>query len=279
MKRQKEKTTILFVNKKAGKVKPVQVSTRLIRDWKKYFVFVLFIFFALIAAVVYLTANTLKQKEKEMALARKIHSMHMSFTTVDSGSIRKKLINIDTQLSVINGFLISRGITSTLKEPSGGEADNDIISPDEAIDFYKKYLDKIAYNISYTPIGLPFNGSITSEYGHRENPFSGTNIETHKGLDIRGPMGAPVKAMAKGVVIFAGSRGGFGNCVIVKHGNGLETLYGHLSKISVSAGKKIKIGEKLGNIGSTGRSTGPHLHYEVRRNGHQINPKPFLSLN
>ena len=84
--------------------------------------------------------------------------------------------------------------------------------------------------------------------------------------------------MAKGEVEFAGLRGGFGNCIILKHGNGFETLYGHLSKILVSVGQQIDIGQEIGNIGSTGRSTGPHLHYEVHRNGQKINPEAFLTL-
>ena len=92
-------------------------------------------------------------------------------------------------------------------------------------------------------------------------------------------MGAPVKAMARGNVEFAGLRGGFGNCIILKHGNGFETLYGHLSKILVRTGQTIDIGQQIGNIGSTGRSTGPHLHYEVHRYGQKINPESFLTLN
>jgi len=84
--------------------------------------------------------------------------------------------------------------------------------------------------------------------------------------------------MARGVVEFAGLRGGFGNCIMLKHGNGFETLYGHLSKILVRVDQKIEIGQQIGNIGSTGRSTGPHLHYEVHKNGQQINPASFLTL-
>ena len=144
---------------------------------------------------------------------------------------------------------------------------------------YESYLKKINYTLDYTPLGAPFPGVITSTFGHRENPFSGEGIETHKGLDIRGPMGAPVRAMANGVVIFAGPRGGFGNCIMIKHANGFETLYGHLSKIKIVNGQQIRIGDQIGNIGSTGRSTGPHLHYEVHKDGQRINPQSFLNFN
>lgn len=279
MKQKKEKTTILFVSKTAGSSRQLQVSTKHIKNWKKYLSAVIILFLSLLSTIFYLYSEKAEQKKVALALSSKIKTMHQSFTVADTSNLKEKFVKIDTQLAAINWFLKSRGISTRIKEPEGGEVNSDIISTDEIVDFYEKYLTKIVYNISYTPIGMPFKGSITSDFGHRENPFGGLSVETHKGLDIKGPMGAPVKAMAKGEVIFAGIRGGFGNCVILKHGNGFETLYGHLSKIGVRVGKKIQIGEQIGNIGSTGRSTGPHLHYEVRRNGRQINPEPFLTLN
>lgn len=279
MKQKKEKTTVLFVSQNAKAPKPVQISSQLILNWKKYVAVLSLIFFSLVASIVYLTSSNLQQYKIQDALSQKIQSMHTLFAQVDTGAIRKKFTKIDKDLSTINGFLKARGIQTASKVPQGGEADNDILSTDEISDFYDGYLNRIIYNISYTPLGAPYPGNITSNFGHRENPFGGSNVETHKGLDIKGPMGAPVKAMAKGAVAFAGPRGGFGNCIILKHGNGFETLYGHLSKILVSSGQQIEIGQQIGNIGSTGRSTGPHLHYEVHRNGQKINPESFLTLN
>ncbi len=279
MKQKKEKTTVLFVTKNSKAPKPVQISSQLILNWKKYVAVLSLIFFSLVASIVYLTSSNIQQYKLQDALSRKIQSMHTLFAQVDTGAMRKKFTKIDNELSTINGFLKARGIQTASKEPQGGETENDILSTDEISDFYEGYLNRIIYNISYTPLGAPYPGNITSNFGHRENPFGGSNVETHKGLDIKGPMGAPVKAMAKGEVAFAGTRGGFGNCIILKHGNGFETLYGHLSKILVSSGQQIEIGQQIGNIGSTGRSTGPHLHYEVHRNGQKINPESFLTLN
>ena len=239
----------------------------------------LLVFFAMIGAIVFLTSNNLKQSQIREALAQRIQSMHVTFAQVDTNAIRDKFSTIDKELVTINGYLKARGIKSTLKVPEGGEEDHDIISTDEISNFYDNYLKKIIYNISYTPLGYPYPGTITSTFGHRENPFSGEGVETHKGVDIRAAWGSPVKAMAKGEVEFAGLRGGFGNCIMLKHGNGFETLYGHLSKILVSVGEKIEIGQQIGNVGSTGRSTGPHLHYEVHKNGEKIDPKNFLTLN
>ncbi|MGI8581955.1 MAG: M23 family metallopeptidase [Chitinophagaceae bacterium] len=279
MKRKTEKTTILFVNKNPQAIKPIQVSSNLILNWKKYLLVLSLLFISLISTIIFLTSNKIKQNELAETLSKKLQSMHRLISGIDTNAVRKKFIKIDEELSTINGFLKARGIKTAFKGGQGGEVDNDVVSTDEITNFYEGYLSRITYNISYTPLGLPFPGVVTSAFGHRENPFGGSAIETHKGLDIKGPFGAMVKAMAKGVVEFTGIKGGFGNCIILKHGNGFETLYGHLSKILVSPGQHIEIGQQIGNIGSTGRSTGPHLHYEIHRYGQKINPETFLTLN
>lgn len=109
-------------------------------------------------------------------------------------------------------------------------------------------------------------------------PAEKDQMQFHKGVDIAAPMGTDVYCSAQGKVIFAGQKSGYGNCVIIEHGNGLATLYGHLSKILVDANQQVKIGDVIAKVGNTGRSTGPHLHYEVRKNNTPINPKLFLNL-
>lgn len=276
--RKREKTTILFVTKNQQSIKPMQVSSKLIANWKKYVMAIVFVFLALGGVIWYMASARSEQDQAREALSQRIHHMHSLLSTVDTAAMKEKFSKIDEELTEINGYLKARGIQTVSKEPQGGDENDDIISPEEVGDFYEGYLKKIIYNISYTPLGYPYKGGITSTFGHRENPFGGANVETHKGVDIRAPFGSPVKSMAKGEVEFAGPRGGFGNCIILKHGNGFETLYGHLSKILVSVGQKIDIGQQIGNVGSTGRSTGPHLHYEVHHNGQRINPQPFLTL-
>jgi murein DD-endopeptidase MepM/ murein hydrolase activator NlpD len=110
----------------------------------------------------------------------------------------------------------------------------------------------------------------------RSNPFGGSSIEYHKGQDIAAPTGTPVNATADGVVVIAGWVKGYGNGIYIDHGNGISTRYGHLSRIDVVVGQIIKQGQHLGLVGSTGRSTGPHLHYEVRINGQPTNPLNYL---
>jgi murein DD-endopeptidase MepM/ murein hydrolase activator NlpD len=121
-------------------------------------------------------------------------------------------------------------------------------------------------------------GKINNEFGFRRNPFGGSTYEFHGGMDIDGERGDLVIAPASGVVTKAGWQGGYGNMLEVDHGNGLTTRYGHLSKIEVEVGDTLTRGQLIALVGSSGRSTGPHLHYELRVNDHPINPRRFLPV-
>ncbi len=109
-------------------------------------------------------------------------------------------------------------------------------------------------------------------------PAEKDQMQFHKGLDIAVAYGSPVKCAASGKVIFAGVKGGYGNCVIIEHSNGLATLYGHLSEVLVETNDRVKVGQIIAKSGNTGRSTGPHLHYEVHKNNQPINPRLFLNF-
>jgi murein DD-endopeptidase MepM/ murein hydrolase activator NlpD len=122
----------------------------------------------------------------------------------------------------------------------------------------------------------PVMGTLRSGVGMRGNPFGGSGTEYHKGQDIAAPIGTPVMATADGTIIIAGWQRGYGWVVYIDHGNGITTRYGHLSRIDVELGQTIRRGEQLGLVGSTGRSTGPHLHYEVRINGQPVSPLLYL---
>jgi murein DD-endopeptidase MepM/ murein hydrolase activator NlpD len=119
-------------------------------------------------------------------------------------------------------------------------------------------------------------GKINNEFGFRRNPFGGRSYEFHAGMDIDGERGDGVIAPAAGTVTKAGWQGGYGNMIEIDHGNGLTTRYGHLSKVEVAVGDPVQRGQLIGAVGSTGRSTGPHLHYELRLNDRAINPRRFL---
>jgi murein DD-endopeptidase MepM/ murein hydrolase activator NlpD len=139
-----------------------------------------------------------------------------------------------------------------------------------------KKLDTLQQGVIAIPSAQPVaHLAYTSNYGIRTDPFRGT-AAMHAGVDIPGPVGTPVYATADGFVDRAEKAGGYGNMVELDHGKGIQTRYGHLSKILVEAGTRVHRGQLIALMGSTGRSTGPHLHYEVRIDGHAVNPVPFL---
>ncbi|WP_298426949.1 M23 family metallopeptidase [Rhodoblastus sp.] len=138
-------------------------------------------------------------------------------------------------------------------------------------------MDELRSALPYAPLRQPLPGQleITSGFGYRTDPFFGRPA-LHTGMDFRGDYGAPVRSTAAGRVISAGPAGGYGNMVEIDHGAGLTTRYGHLSRIDVRDGQWVAAGAEIGAIGSTGRSTGPHLHYEVRVDGAPVDPSRYI---
>jgi len=124
-------------------------------------------------------------------------------------------------------------------------------------------------------LAWPVVGQVTSGFGYRIHPIFNVR-RMHTGIDIDGDNGDPIKAASGGTVVSAGWRGGYGKCVVVSHSDGLATLYGHMSQIKVSVGQSVKKGQVIGKVGSTGYSTGPHLHFEVRVNGDCVDPMKYL---
>lgn len=137
-------------------------------------------------------------------------------------------------------------------------------------------MDALERGLAGVPQYLPAAaGMVSSSYGYRSDPFT-RRAAFHAGLDFKGSIGAPIRAAADGTVIFTGRKGGYGNLIEVRHDNGLTTRYAHLSAFKVKPGQKVSIGQHIGAMGSTGRSTGPHLHFEVRQGGKPLNPRAIL---
>ena len=139
-----------------------------------------------------------------------------------------------------------------------------------------KAYEAILRERGYTPTIWPVNGKLEGGFGGRRNPFGGGGWEFHSGQDIEADPGAPVVSGASGRVTFVGWQNGYGQLVVVDHGGGLTTRYAHLSHIDVELDQVVSRGQLVGKVGSTGRSTGPHLHYEVRINDQPVNPTPYL---
>ena len=140
-------------------------------------------------------------------------------------------------------------------------------------------MDSLERTLLAIPSAMPTNTNMmSSNYGYRRDPFTGGGA-MHSGIDFKGPHGQPILAAAKGTVTHAGWQSGYGKTVEITHGNGLMTRYAHLSRLNVTTGQNVTQGLQVGAMGSTGRSTGTHLHFEVRMNGQAINPRPFLETN
>lgn len=269
----KQKTSILFVDTKGKENKVLQIPTKLLLHWKKYFIIinvVIIVLLGIIGVFIYRsTSNSYKQK---LANANKIRSL------IDLKKVKETFKSIDSSTSKINQFLQKRGIENFEIPNAGGEENFEITDINEIADYYNAKLKTLENTTKKIPLGVPLKSRITSTFGYRSNPFTGLNTENHPGIDFKGKIGDSVISTAEGIVEFAGPRGGYGNCIIIKHTKSLETLYGHLSKINVKIGQSVNIGEIIGEVGSTGRSTGPHLHYEIIKNGEKINPKDYTTL-
>ena len=129
--------------------------------------------------------------------------------------------------------------------------------------------------MSRLPLRWPVHGPVNSGYGRRRSPWTG-RLEEHEGLDIGTLSGTPVLSPAPGTVVMASGWGDYGRHVVLDHGNGVRSLYGHLSRIDVKPGQLVAKGDTIGRTGSTGRSTGPHLHYEIHVDGKPVDPRGFL---
>ncbi len=188
----------------------------------------------------------------------------------------KKIQKIEEKLIYMEKFLEKKGINKDLS--MGGlylPSDDPGRLSGEYLDLISKRTEDTIRILRTYPIGSPVDSSVSSEYGYRIDPFKKKRA-FHSGTDFYGSVGDIVKTTADGVVERAGYYGGYGKCVVVKHKNGFKTLYAHLSKVKVVKGQKVSSGDEIGKVGSTGRSTGPHLHYEIIKNGKKINPKKYI---
>lgn len=206
--------------------------------------------------------------------------------------IRSLTENAEDRARNIHEILANTGVRlpAKLAEASlDGDADaigGPYIEPESATEFETSIsdldvaLDRLE-RVKSLALRLPFanpapNRKITSSFGNRMDPFFG-RLAMHAGIDFRQKTGSDVKATGAGIVIHAGTSGGYGIMVEIDHGNGITTRYGHLSKVLVKEGDTVEAGEIIALSGSTGRSTGPHLHYEVRRHGNAVDPMRFLN--
>ena len=271
----KHKTSVLIVNSKDKTSKARQVPTYIVMNWRKYAVF-----FSLLIVAFFLVSGFLIYQNTSRLYQERLNRANFIRSQIDLNKAITAFASIDSSIYRINSLLQQKGLEKLKMDNAGGvDAGFNIIYINEFADFYQKQILELEKTLNSVPIGEPFYGEITSEYGYRRNPFTGTNREFHPGLDLKGQVGDSIKTTGSGIVTFAGYKGGYGSCVIIEHKKNLQTVYGHLWQILVKEGEHVNSGQLIGLMGNSGRSTGPHLHYEIIVNGETINPKKFINFD
>jgi len=279
-------STVIIVNKNS-EPKTLQVKTKHISRLKHYALGIFSVIVVLSGVIIYLNSQNNREEAEKKQLIAQITKLKGSIPqpaieTKKPVDAQSYIQSIEGKLQKINEYLKKRGLKGFSTKSVGGGDGNVAaakLTDSETYGLYDEYLDRLVHTVAFTPMGYPHISSLTSYFGYRSDPFNSAHAEFHPGIDFKGSYGDAARCTANGRVVFAGWYGGYGNCVRIAHMNNYETLYGHLSHISVKVGQEVVTGQKVGEVGSTGRSTGTHLHYEVRKNGKAINPVSFLTLN
>lgn len=281
----KDVSTVIILNKSEAGTKTLQIKTKHINRLKYYTLALFSVLALLVLTIVVQQQNNTRHELEKQQLLSQIKNLKgqipETLKRADNDHEAQSYVQaIEGKLKKINDYLRKRGLKGFSTASVGGKGNSDAdLSDKDVYMAYDTYLNRVVTAVAFTPMGYPRISSLTSRFGYRSDPFSGERAEYHPGIDFKGRYGDAVKCTANGRVVSAGWAGGYGNCVRVKHNNGFETVYGHLSRITVKVGEKVNVGDKVGQVGSTGRSTGAHLHYEVRQNGRPVNPTKFLTLN
>ena len=217
-----------------------------------------------------LTALETRAETARKLVASTIVDLGFAVEDVTGGTVRTAETVATDQSEPVGGPFVPMVLTGSAEH---SQFDDQITSLREELDETAAMFDGLLTLPVRRP--LSFANDITSGFGMRADPFIGS-LAMHAGIDFRADSGTPVRATANGRVVEAKRNGGYGNMVDIEHGSGLTTRYAHLSAIGVSAGDYVRVGDVIGRVGSTGRSTGPHLHYETRLNGDPVNPIRFI---
>ena len=227
-----------------------------------------------ISAMVPEAAGLVRVEARQIRFAEKMTKVAQARTLKAEAAIRQFGLNPEVLARQ------ARNAQGGLFEPFFGKGKKDVRDPR----FLKLAaalgrMDAMERALAAIPTAMPAASMMMSSgFGYRSDPFTG-GAAMHAGLDFKGPVGTPILAAAKGKVVLAGFNGGYGNTIEIRHANGLVTRYAHLSGLNVRQGQMVERGVQIGRMGSTGRSTGSHLHFEVRLNGQAINPRKFLEAN
>jgi murein DD-endopeptidase MepM/ murein hydrolase activator NlpD len=270
--------TAMFAGYKLGEVTAVQTPTEISMSWR----------------------DELESQRQEVEQTKRSAQENVNALAMRLGQMQAQMIRLDALGERLTKMAkLDRGEFDFGKPPAQGGPANDVNQSSMAIPDFLSALDTLSKQIDdrseqlgvlesmlmnrnlqaeVLPAGRPIKRGWTSSFfGMRTDPFTG-KLEFHKGMDFAGRMGSDIVAVASGVVTWASERYGYGNLVEINHGNGYVTRYGHAEKIDVKVGDTVKKGQLIAQMGSTGRSTGPHVHFEVWRNGRPVNPERYIKM-
>ena len=283
------RSTVLIVS--ADQTRTLHIDPRMLTRFKPVLWGLAFVSGGLAVALTVLGQRYLADTSARGAEIDQLREQVANLRTLTSTEINAKLAALKKSEQMIvdlQAYLRARGVDvkPVSIEPAPGQpnpaAGGPAVRASRPLPFtgsFARDTENLLETVQSIPLGLPHEGPLSSGFGGRSNPFTGRGSEHHGGLDFKGTMGEPVQVTAQGTVSFAGWRGGYGRVVEVGHAHGYTTLYGHLSRIDVRAGQTLSAGDTVGRLGSSGRSTGPHLHYEVLTQGNRVDPEQFLALN
>ncbi len=271
-----KKVTVLIVGNDDEEIRSISINRTLVANYKKYLLYSGIAFTSAIIIFFSVFAYSVKVSLDKSALNTQLVDVNAKLQTYDSLELSRKLNKIDNNLSMIDSYLKERGLIK--QENMGGPEKEKPLHLVNKINYLEEQSVVFYNTLRDIPMGNPYGGPRSSDYGYRRNPFGGYSGEFHPGVDFKGPVGDPIQATADGVVNRCDWYNGYGNAVVLDHKSGYQTLYGHMTKVNVVQGQFVKAGDVIGFLGSTGRSTGPHVHYEVRQNGDDISPEPFLKV-
>jgi len=234
---------------------------------------VILLIFLLGAGTSYIFTRTVDYLEYGR-LKKRLHAYNQEFKDLE-GTINK-LKDSEAELKRLLAFKSKEEIIENFNYNNDGDVDfidlkKQIARSMESLEGIKKYLASQKDVYRSTPKGLPVSGNVTSQFGMRIHPIDGKE-HMHNGIDVTAKPGVPIKATADGFVSFSGWYGAYGNVVVIEHGLGFSTLYSHNSKNVVTVGQKVKRGDTIAYVGSTGNAQAPHVHYSVFKDGKPLNP-------
>ena len=227
-----------------------------------------------VSAMVPEAAPLAEVEARQLAFAERLTRVADRKSAVAAAAMRKLGLNPERVLASIDDRSAMGGPLIALLPGAKGSFDSRF----RRLGLSLARMDALQRGLEGIPQVIPAAAQyISSGFGYRSDPFEG-NAAFHAGLDFKAPMGAPIYSAARGKIAFVGQRAGYGNCIEIDHGNGLRTRYAHMSAFRARVGDLVRPGQQIGAVGSTGRSTGPHLHFEVRLHGQPVNPRPFLEV-